>query len=237
MALRTWLMAMALASAPLAGHAATISFSDNFDNGADPAWSNAPGAGAWQATGGVYNAQFPDNDPATYSGLPFAFDGSSVTLEVDVNALADGGVWVNGDGTNQNGVLLVLGGDGYGPSNGGQGGTAIYWHVVQNGVFSGALQRVSGVFTPGEDYHLKVTANGNQYQAFIDGSATAATTLTDTTFTGGRVGLYDEWGPMTFDNFSVTGSVAVPEPGTWALMILGFGGAGAALRRRRTAIA
>lgn len=30
---------------------------------------------------------------------------------------------------------------------------------------------------------------------------------------------------------------AVPEPGAWALMILGFGGAGAMLRRRRTALA
>jgi choice-of-anchor C domain-containing protein len=36
------------------------------------------------------------------------------------------------------------------------------------------------------------------------------------------------------DNVSVTG---VPEPATWALMIAGFGGAGAMLRRRRTAVA
>lgn len=31
--------------------------------------------------------------------------------------------------------------------------------------------------------------------------------------------------------------IAVPEPATWALMIAGFGGAGAMLRRRRTALA
>ena len=30
---------------------------------------------------------------------------------------------------------------------------------------------------------------------------------------------------------------AVPEPATWALMILGFGGAGAMIRRRKVAVA
>jgi hypothetical protein len=37
-----------------------------------------------------------------------------------------------------------------------------------------------------------------------------------------------------FDNISVTGPSAVPEASTWALMILGFGGMGAMLRRRRS---
>jgi hypothetical protein len=32
-------------------------------------------------------------------------------------------------------------------------------------------------------------------------------------------------------------TISVPEPATWALLIMGFGGAGAALRRRRAAVA
>lgn len=39
---------------------------------------------------------------------------------------------------------------------------------------------------------------------------------------------------LLVDNFQMK---AVPEPGTWALMIAGFGLAGAALRRRRAAVA
>jgi hypothetical protein len=40
-----------------------------------------------------------------------------------------------------------------------------------------------------------------------------------------------------FEFDGLAGSVAVPEPGTWALMILGFGGAGAALRSNRRRVA
>jgi len=41
-------------------------------------------------------------------------------------------------------------------------------------------------------------------------------------------------GPLTVTNTVVLGAgAAVPEPASWALMILGFGGAGAALRRSR----
>lgn len=71
----------------------------------------------------------------------------------------------------------------------------------------------------------KSTFSGFQNDGFSamavtnNGSATG-----DLSFNSGRVGV-----PM---------ASAIPEPGTWALMILGFGGAGAALRaRRRWAVA
>lgn len=42
---------------------------------------------------------------------------------------------------------------------------------------------------------------------------------------------------VLFDNFAFTAGPGVPEPGTWALLITGFGLTGAVARRRRTSLA
>ena len=60
----------------------------------------------------------------------------------------------------------------------------------------------------------------------------------DFTTTGGdltflAVGTSDSYGGYLDD---ITISTAVPEPATWAMMILGFGMVGGLLRRRRTAV-
>jgi hypothetical protein len=50
--------------------------------------------------------------------------------------------------------------------------------------------------------------------------------------------FFQDLGGWTFvSEIDFLGTAAVPEPGTWALMIAGFGLAGAALRRRRTVLA
>jgi len=227
-------LAAAIATLPLAANAAAVDFTDTFTGGvASSHWNNA--TGAWTAAGDVYNASLPNNSPLTISALDYDFLGSSLlTFDVDVNSMGDGGLWFSGDGTNQNGILLVLGGNGYGPSGGSHDGDDIYWHQVVGGSVGGAQNQASSVFTPGRNYHLTVTVLNGVYSAYIDNSAVAATSLNSNQFSHGRVGLYDEWAATSFDNVHVTGEVAgVPEPANWALMIAGFGLAGATLRRRR----
>lgn len=81
------------------------------------------------------------------------------------------------------------------------------------------------------------THNGN-----IAGSAAYANYTIS--FTAGQAGSLqafvgasgtDNVGPL-LDNFGLV-SIGVPEPATWAMMIMGFGAAGSMIRRRRAVIA
>ncbi|HEX7944307.1 MAG TPA: PEPxxWA-CTERM sorting domain-containing protein [Phenylobacterium sp.] len=72
---------------------------------------------------------------------------------------------------------------------------------------------------------------------------TAADTFSETKAFAGGAGPYSVTtrytltAPTTGNALSTVAIASVPEPGTWALMITGFGGAGAMIRRRRRAIA
>ena len=199
------------------GSAHAAIFSDNFDAGASPLWSND--IGNWTATGGVYQAGSPSNNPSTITVLPYVL--TDLELDLDINNVQDGGVWLRveqfPDGRAKNGVVLVTGG--YGGT-----GNGLYWHTFTNGGFSGILNPVSGLFSSGvSDPHLRVTVSGDTYAAYVDGSPTPATTLTTTVFASGQVGLYD-FSPQTFDNV-----VLIPEPTTLGLVLVG----GLALLRRK----
>ena len=64
---------------------------------------------------------------------------------------------------------------------------------------------------------------------FVAGQAgTVAFKLGNSGFSNGN----DNVGPVA-DNLNLSSSGAVPEPATWAMMILGFGAAGSMIRRRR----
>ena len=206
--------------------ATPVSFTDTFTPAASAQWNNY--TGNWTATGGQYAAQVPNNNPLAVSQLPYDVTDASVT--VTVNNLGDGGILLHSDGTNQNGVLLVLGGAGYGQGQrGGAAGNAIYWSTITSGNATGNNNEVNGVFTPGQTYTLTATVVGNTYSAYINGSNTPITTFTTSAFPHGTVGLYDDQpntttgsgsGPaQTFSNFSLTGTL-VPEPATLSLAAL-----------------
>ncbi len=210
-----------LAGLPLLGAAAQAStFFDDFNSGPSPLWNNQ--RGSWFGNAGTYDAQFPSNSPTTYSDLSYSLGDFSV--DVDVNKLQDGGIWLRSSfgGGSESGVLLVTGG--FGGS-----GTGLYWHTVQSGSYSGAINSVGGLFISGfSNAHIRVTVSGDTYSAYVNGSLTPATTLTTSLFSTGHVGLYD-FSNQTFDNFDLQ---AVPEPTTMAALGLGVL---LGLRRKREA--
>jgi hypothetical protein len=192
----------------------TFTFTDNFSP-PSPLWSNS--IGNWTASNGHYYAQNPSNNPTTYSGLPYDYTNSNLVVTVTVNVLSDGGIWLDTDGSNHNGIVLVLGGNGYGGgARGGPAGNSVYWSVWQNGALTDGLSEVNGVFTPGSTYTITAVVNGNTYKAYVDpdgifdANSVLLTTLVNSTFSSGHVGLYDFYSGLSFSNFSISGGSNTP---------------------------
>ena len=190
-------------------------FTDNFTPGPSRLWNNL--RGDWVGTNSVYYALQPNNNPLTYTAVPFNMTDCSI--DVDINAVADGGVWLRTDETGENGILLVTGGNGWGLGTRGNGaGTSMYWHQVINGQYSGKLNETFNVITnPGvQRIHLRAQVTGNTYVAFVDGGSNAVTTFVDSTYVSGRIALYD-FSSQTFSNVVI----AVPASQAHGSFMLG----------------
>ena len=91
----------------------------------------------------------------------------------------------------------------------------------------------SGHFTP--------TGTPNVLNSFVDYVVTGGTgRFLGATGTFQGVGILDRSVPRPLNNLTLSGKLdlpAVPEPATWAMMILGLGLVGATMRRARSALA
>lgn len=108
--------------------------------------------------------------------------------------------------------------------------------------FAGPVTFVGASFA-GSSYNGGVTLDMYLGGALIATSATLFQTSVSTFLDSGYAGNVDEVRVVGYNGYYVmddvtytaAGGGGVPEPATWALMIGGFGMAGVALRRRRTA--
>jgi hypothetical protein len=174
---------------------------------AQATWASA-NAGSVDFTN--YGWNFSVTNPATLAS----------GADLDINRPGSGLDWVytfqaTGDGVLQMNYHVTGSGDAFGlqgwtigfngPSFGGPAPNQ-FDDPTQSGVFQGFL-------TAGQTYTIYLVGNTN-----IAGTGTQS-------FAGSMDGTFD-WQITERD-------AGVPEPATWALMLVGFGGMGAALRRRR----
>jgi len=147
-----------------------------------------------------------------------------------------------GDHTTGQGLMMVV--NGSGAENAvvwGEGGLSVlqnqdyafsFWLASAHPDAPATLAaRINGMWLAPEAQATSTTGQWTQYSyTWNSGSATTA----DVELINRNLAYHGN--DFTLDDMSFDGA-AVPEPSTWALMILGFGTAGAMLRRRRLAIA
>jgi hypothetical protein len=182
-----------VASVPAAGQ---IVFFDDFEDGADPAWGNE--FGDWIAIDGVYTSTIQSNNPPTYTSVTFLPELTDFTIDLDINGVRDGGVFLRShlcENGLVDGVILVVGGYG-GTYNG------CYWHTSDCNGYSPATNHVDIPGLQGSDVHLRIEVSGNLYRAFLGDETEPITTLETELYPSGGVALY-EFLDQSFDNVAI----------------------------------
>ncbi|WP_068877503.1 PEPxxWA-CTERM sorting domain-containing protein, partial [Phenylobacterium sp. CCH9-H3] len=104
------------------------------------------------------------------------------------------------------------------------------WSITLRGYDAGGVEFTQYVDKTLDPYDPgPVTFDGMTNNSFFNFKATDGDVFTHISFTTS--------GDVALGQLRLGDITAVPEPSTWAMMIMGFGFAGALMRRRRTALA
>jgi hypothetical protein len=188
-------------------------------------------AGAQAATATLYSGPFSMAEMATDTSFDVTFDalhagGANLSFVLDGYASLDGQNWYEDDFTlSLNGQEIVKG-----TWNLGGGGADVVYSAPNGATFD-------NVSDNGAD-HLAINWNGGHVNIdtplnLQSGSNTLTFAYNSLPSNGGQNAGWQDMGDEGWSAHNITVSQAVPEPATWGLMIVGFGGLGAMLRRQR----
>lgn len=244
-------LAAAGKTAPPSATLTTTTYTQNFDTLATSGTSQALPAGfqlVENGTGAAADGFYAAGTGSSNAGNAYSF-GAAGSAERALGSLASGGVnpvWFGGIFTNGLGdtiTSLFFGYTGEQWRSGTATGDGLSFQYSLN-----ATELDNGTWL--DFAGLNYTATNNTNAGAIDGNA-FATAVSGTIgglaiANGQRFGFRwvdtDTTGAdhgVAVDNLTIRAGVAqvaaVPEPGTWALLILGFGAVGGAMRRRKSA--
>ena len=218
---RTVLLALFLFGYSVTTLFASTLFEDNFDTGPKADWGNE--RGDWFVNDGAYQSTQPNNWPATLSSITSYPNLEDFIVEVDIYNVNNGGLFLRtvpetGQSHISQGIALVVDAGSY------LDNPIIYWHVLSSGSVWGP--RLNIVELPdiisGDDIHLRIIVEGDNFLAFVNSSSAPTTSLTSNAYSSGSVALYDFDSNQSFDNFEL--KEVIPEPSSMILLVLGVFG-------------